>query len=149
MSGQTGEETPRDSTIAQQNSTSLTQATILVVDDDRAVRNLLCEALSLYDYKVVATATAQEADAALKQLGIAAIGLVIADIQLTADAQAQEGYELYKRWTTAHPTLPFLLISGNPTSQTLPAIRTGAVRFLAKPFTISGLLATVQTLLSG
>jgi len=149
MSGEVGEGTPKNSAAAQQNATSLTQATVLVVDDDKAVRNLLCEALNLHGYKAIATATAQEADTALQRLGTAAIGLVIADIQLTANPQAREGYELYERWTTAHPTLPFLLISGDPTSQTLPAIRTGAVRFLAKPFAISGLLATVQALLGG
>ena len=149
MSGERGEEPPTNSAGTQQNGTNLTQATILVVDDDKAVRSLLCEALNLHGYKVIATATAQEADTVLQRLGTAAIGLVIADIQLTADPQAREGYELYERWTTAHPTLPFLLISGDPTSQTLPAIRTGAVRFLAKPFALSGLLATVQTLLAG
>jgi DNA-binding NtrC family response regulator len=149
MSGEVGEGMPQSSAAAQQNDTGLTQATVLVIDDDNAVRNLLYEALSLHGYKVIATASAQEADTALKQLGAAAIGLVIADIQLTADSQAREGYELYERWTTAHPTLPFLLISGDPTNQTLPAIRTGAVRFLAKPFVISGLLNTVQTLLGG
>jgi DNA-binding NtrC family response regulator len=149
MSGETGEGTPKNSAATQQNGPSQTQVTVLVIDDDQAVRDLLCEALNLHGYKAIAAATVQEADTALKQLGTAAIGLAIADIQLTADPQAREGYELYERWTTAHPTLPFLLISGDPTSQALPAIQTGAVRFLAKPFAISGFLATVQALLGG
>jgi two-component system OmpR family response regulator len=149
MSAKRWEGPPKNSAASQQNGTNPTQATVLVVDDDKAVRNLLCETLNLHGYKVIATATAQEADTALQRLGTAVIGLVIADIQLTAAPQAREGYELYERWTTAYPTLPFLLISGDPTSQTLPAIRTDAACFLAKPFAISGLLATVQTLLGG
>jgi PleD family two-component response regulator len=91
--------TPKNSAAAQQDDPSLLQTTILVIDDDEAVRSLLCETLNLHGYKVIAAATAQEADTALKQLGAAAIGLVIADIQLTSDSQAREGYELYERWT--------------------------------------------------
>jgi DNA-binding NtrC family response regulator len=149
MSDEVGEGTPKNSAAAQQNGTSLAQATVLVIDDDKAIRNLICETLNLHGYRVIAFATALEADTALQRLGTVVIGLVIADIQLTANPEAREGYELYERWTTAYPTLPFLLISGDPTSRTLPAIRTGTVRFLAKPFSISGLLATVQTLLGG
>ena len=149
MSGETGEGTPRNSEPTQRNGARPTQVTILVVDDDKAVRNLLREALSLHGYRVIATATAQEAEAALQQPGTTAIGLVITDVQLTADPRAREGYALYERWATAHPALPFLLISGDPSSQALPAVRTGAVRFLAKPFAISVLLAAVRALLGG
>ena len=125
---------------------SMRPATILVVDDDEAVRGLLQEALDLYGYTVVVAATSQEAEDALQRLDPATIGLVIIDIHLTADPHAQEGYVLYQRWTTAHPTLPFLLISGDPNSQTLPAIATGVVRFLAKPFSLTELLQAVQAL---
>jgi FixJ family two-component response regulator len=62
-------------------------------------------------------------------------------------SRALEGYELYQRWTAVEPTLPFLQISGDPCSRTLPAIQTGAVHFLAKPFSVQTFLSTVQTLL--
>jgi DNA-binding NtrC family response regulator len=86
----------------------------------------------------------QEAEDTLQQFGAAALGLVITDIQLTTDRQAREGYMLYQRWRASYPALPFLLISGDPASQTLPAIRTGAVHFLPKPFTMSELLDIVR-----
>jgi DNA-binding NtrC family response regulator len=120
------------------------QAIILVIDDDRTIRGLLHEALNLRGYPVTAVGTVQEAEDTLQQFGAAALGLVITDIQLTTDRQAREGYMLYQRWRASYPALPFLLISGDPASQTLPAIRTGAVHFLPKPFTMSELLDIVR-----
>jgi DNA-binding NtrC family response regulator len=73
---------------------------------------------------------------------------VIADIHLTSDREAREGYALYQRWTTAHPHLAYLLISGERTNAALPAIRDGVVTFLTKPFALTALLDTVQALLS-
>jgi DNA-binding NtrC family response regulator len=134
-----GAQTPAD-------SMQPARTTILVVDDDDTVRGLLQEALDLYGYTVVVAATSQEAEDIIQRLTPAAIGLIIIDIHLTADPQAREGYRLYQRWTAVHPALPFLIISGDPDSKTLPAIATGAVRFLAKPFSLSELLQAVQAL---
>src|SRR5688572_29911181 len=122
------------------------QAIILVIDDDQTIQSLLHEALNLRGYQVTTVGTVQEAEDILQQFGAAALGLVITDIQLTANRQAREGYVLYQRWRASYPTLPFLLISGDPSNQTLPAIRTGAVHFMTKPFTMSELLETVHRL---
>ena len=134
---------------SQSDNAGSAQTSILVVDDDQAVRDLIHEALTLHGYQVVTVATAQEAEEVLQRQGPMAIGLVIADVHLTADPLGQEGYELYQRWSTAHPALRFLLISGDPNSRTLPAIHSGAVRFLAKPFSINGLADIVRDLLGG
>jgi DNA-binding NtrC family response regulator len=129
-----------------QGRTRSSQAIILVIDDDKTIRSLLHEALNLSGYQVTTVGTVQEAEDILQQFGAAALGLVITDIQLTANRQAREGYVLYQRWRASYPTLPFLLISGDPSNQTLPAIRTGAVHFMTKPFTMSELLETVHRL---
>lgn len=120
---------------------------VLVVDDDEEVRNLIEDALQMHAYEVVATATEQEAEEVRRRRSTADIGLVICDINLTVNSQAQEGYALYQRWTTAEASLPFLLISGDPQAISLPAIRTGAVRFLPKPFSINDLITAVQALM--
>jgi DNA-binding NtrC family response regulator len=133
----------------QRGSAGPAQTTILIVDDDQAVRDLICEVLTLHGYQVVTTATAEQAEEVLQRQGPQAIGLVIADVHLTADPCGLEGYELYQRWSTAHSELRFFLISGDPNSRTLPAIRSGAVGFLAKPFSMSGLVDAVQALLGG
>jgi DNA-binding NtrC family response regulator len=137
-------ETPGNEEERGQERTGSHQAIILVIDDDKTIRGLLHEALNLHGYHVIAVGTVQEAEDTLQQFGAAALGLVITDIQLTTNRQAREGYMLYQRWRANYPALPFLLISGDPASQTLPAIRTGAVHFLPKPFTMGELLDTVR-----
>jgi DNA-binding NtrC family response regulator len=132
---------------AQRQKTSSSQTTILVVDDDETIRNFIHETLSLFGYRVVATGESQEAEKILQRLGPVVISLVIVDVHLTANPQVPEGYVFYEYWTTIYPTLSFLLISGAPDSKTLPAVRTGELCFLAKPFTINELLAAVRTLL--
>jgi CheY-like chemotaxis protein len=118
--------------------------TILIVEDDLGVQAALREALSLEDQPLTIVATVQAAEDALQRIGVATIRLVMADIHLTASLQAYEGYELYNRWHCRYPQLPFLFISGSPLSRDLPAVRTGAVRCLAKPFALADLLLAVQ-----
>jgi DNA-binding NtrC family response regulator len=125
---------------------STTVATILVIDDDTAVGILLCETLELRGYQTVRAETVRAAEAVLQRLGAARIGLVVTDINLTQGSHAQEGYDLYLRWTASHPTLPFLLMSGDPSSQNLPAVRRGVVHLLPKPFSINTFLDAVRAL---
>jgi DNA-binding NtrC family response regulator len=122
-------------------------ALVLVVDDDETLRELLEKALTIAGYQVLTTASVLEAEMVKQCYSAADLGLVISDIHLTATSRAWEGYELYQRWIAVEPTLPFLLISGDPCSRILPAIQTGAVRFLDKPFSVQTFLSTVQTLL--
>ena len=118
--------------------------TILIVEDDLGVQAALAEALSLEDHPLMLVATAWEAEDAVQRVGSARIGLVIADIHLTVRLQGYEGYELYERWRSRYPQLPFLLISGSPISRDLPAVQMGEVRFLPKPFAFGDLLQAVR-----
>jgi DNA-binding NtrC family response regulator len=124
-----------------------TRDTMLIVEDMVEVRETLYEGLSFHGYQVIPAATVQEAEEALQRLGVAAIDLVIADINLTRDSSAQEGYALYQRWSVRYPALRFILISGDPLNQELPAIRAGVVRLLVKPFGINTLVEVVRELL--
>jgi DNA-binding NtrC family response regulator len=124
-----------------------TERCILIVEDNEVVRDMLAVALQAYGYGAATAATVHEAVAVMQQHGPSAIGLVIADINLTSDREAREGYALYQRWTTTHPRLAYLLTSGDQTNAALPAIRDGVVAFLAKPFELTELLDTVQALL--
>jgi two-component system, response regulator FlrC len=124
-----------------------THDTVLIVDDEAGVREILHEALSSYGYRVITAATVQEAESALQSLGVAETDLVIADINLTPAQNAHEGYALYQRWSARYPAPRFLLISGDPANQDLPDVRAGAVRFLAKPFEIDALLEVIWEIL--
>jgi DNA-binding NtrC family response regulator len=110
------------------------------------LRQLFEQVLRQQGYQTETAASEAEAERFRQQQGLAHLALVIADIQLSADPHAREGYALYERWTAVHPTLRFLLMSGNPGSQALPVIQAGVVRFLAKPFAIRDLLDAVQAL---
>jgi DNA-binding NarL/FixJ family response regulator len=122
-------------------------ATVLMVEDDAGIRETLVEILRPQGYLVRTAATVAEAEAAL-QLGAEGVQLVIADIQLTRDARAREGYALYQHWTVIYPRLPFLLMSGDPSHRDLPAVRAGAVRWLTKPFSAAALLDIIQAALA-
>ena len=124
-----------------------TQNTVLIIEDRAEVREILYEGLSFYSYRVITAATIQEAEEALQCLGVAEIDLVIADINLTHNPKAQEGYALYKRWSRQYPAFHFILISGDPRNQELPEIRARAVPFLVKPFGIDALHEVVQEVL--
>ncbi len=121
--------------------------TILIVEDEEGVREILHEALSFCGYRVITAATVEEAERALQSLGVAETSLVITDINLTAVHNVHEGYGLYQRWSALYPSLRFILISGDPDNQQLPAVRSGAVRFLAKPFEIATLFEVVREVL--
>jgi DNA-binding NtrC family response regulator len=124
-----------------------THDTVLIVDDEMGVREILREALSFYGYRIITATSGQEAENALQSLGGAEINLVITDLNLTPARNAHEGYALYQRWSALYPTLGFILISGDPDNQELPEVRSGAVRFLAKPFEIDVLLEVVRDIL--
>ena len=124
-----------------------THDTVLIVEDEKGVREVLHEALSFCSYRVITAATVQEAEKVLQSLGVAETNLVITDVNLTPVHNAHEGYGLYQRWSALYPALRFILISGDPANQKLPAIRSGAVRFLAKPFKIDALFEAVREVL--
>jgi DNA-binding NtrC family response regulator len=124
-----------------------THDTVLIVEDELGVREILHEALSFYSYRVITAATVQEAEKSLQSLNVAETNLVIADVNLTPAHNAREGYALYQRWSALYPALRFILISGDSTNRELPDIRSGAVRFLAKPFGIDALLEVVRAVL--
>jgi DNA-binding NtrC family response regulator len=118
---------------------------ILLIDDDQATCFLLSQALVSQGWEVVTATTVQEAEAAGRRLGPEALGLVIADVHLSGNLNAWEGVELYTRWSGAHPTLPFLLISGDPRCKAFAAVRNGSVGFLYKPFDLQRLFKAVKT----
>jgi DNA-binding NtrC family response regulator len=124
-----------------------THDTVLIVEDERGVREVLHAALSFCRYRVITAATVQEAERVLQRLGVAETNLVITDVNLTPVHHAHEGYALYQRWSALYPALRFILISGDPANEELPAIRSGAVRFLAKPFEIGALFEVVREVL--
>jgi DNA-binding NtrC family response regulator len=106
---------------------------VLVIEPHAMWRIFLKAVLTLYKYQVVTAATEQEAEARKQEIDPADLSLVITDIHLNKDLQAQAGIRLFERWTATAPTLPFLLTSNNADDVNLPVIHHEMASFLAKP----------------
>ena len=118
--------------------------TILIIDDEEPVRQVLLEVLRLQGYRVITTASVEQAEATKTQLGAQGIQLLIADVHVWPATQARAGYALAQRWRATHPALPIILISGDPSNEDLPEVRDGSLKFLPKPFRLEPLIAMVR-----
>jgi CheY-like chemotaxis protein len=115
-----------------------TSATILVVDDETGIRELIRKILQRERYRVLEAGTAEEALAAAQGQSI---DLLITDVMLPGI----HGPELARRMQQAAPKLKTLFISGYTGEEQVPA----GARFLAKPFTLASLLEKVRETLGG
>jgi PAS domain S-box-containing protein len=119
------------------------QKTVLVVEDDANVRMLAVRVLASYGYHVLEAANGQEA----LRLGREHEGPI--DVLITDVVMPQmNGRELVEKLHQDRPSTAILYMSGYaddalPTQGGLPA----DTIFLAKPFTVEGLIRKVQTAL--
>jgi signal transduction histidine kinase/CheY-like chemotaxis protein len=117
--------------------------TILVAEDETAVRRLIRTLLHREGYTILEAANGREA------LEIVAsyqgpIHLVVSDVMMPELTGTALTKELHK----AHPRLPVLLISGYTTSEGVGEIDGTGTRFLGKPFTTGALTEAVRTALA-
>jgi two-component system nitrogen regulation response regulator GlnG len=113
-------------------------ATILVCDDDSAIRTVLNQALGRAGYDVRTTGTA----AGLWRWVSAGDGnLVITDVVLPDES----GFDLIPRIKKMRPDLPILVMSAQNTLLTaITAAERGAFEYLPKPFDLKELIQLVQ-----
>jgi DNA-binding NtrC family response regulator len=114
-------------------------ATILVVDDEMGIRELLSEILSDEGHVVETAENAQHArDYRLRM----APDLVLLDIWMPDT----DGVTLLKEWAAQGKlTMPVIMMSGHATIDTaVEATRIGALNFLEKPIALQKLLKAVQ-----
>lgn len=114
-------------------------ASILVVDDEMGIRELLNEILTDEGHTVVAAQNAHEARNARNALEP---DLVLLDIWMPET----DGVTLLKEWSSnGQLTMPVVMMSGHATIDTaVEATRIGAVNFLEKPIALQKLLKTVE-----
>ncbi len=118
---------------------------ILVVDDDPVMLNVLLKTLSKYDYQVI---TADSAEKALRKFNANSdIDLVVADLEMPD----MTGLELMQRLSQSSRAamVPVVICSGHTDKSSLiGALKKGAVDFIAKPFKIGTLVATIDSALT-
>lgn len=110
---------------------------ILVVDDDRQVREAAAQALELAGY---ATKSCASGEQALKMID-RDCGALISDVRMPG----MDGFTLMERVLGADPDLPVILVTGHgDVSMAVRAIRNGAYDFIEKPYPAEILLETVR-----
>jgi two-component system response regulator PilR (NtrC family) len=119
----------------------MTKQTVLVVDDERDIRELLSITLGRMDLNVDAAANVSDAK---KMLGEVRYDLCFTDMRLP-DGTGQELIELIAR---EHPDTPVAMITayGN-VEAAVDALKAGAFDFVSKPVDIHMLRRLVQTAL--
>ena len=117
--------------------------TILVVEDERVVRELTSKVLERGGYMVVAVASAREG--LLVAEGSTPLDLVVTDVVMPG---GMSGVEMGERLSRSRPNLPVLYVSGYADHAKFhtPA-GTKDLHFLGKPFRADELLARVKALI--
>ncbi len=112
--------------------------TVLLVDDDIAMRQSTEQALELAGHTVRTFASAEEA---LSVAGPGLDGVVITDIRMPG----MDGMTLLQRLGELDPDLPVILITGHAdVALAVEAMRRGAYDFIEKPFSMQALGAVLK-----
>jgi DNA-binding NtrC family response regulator len=116
-------------------------AKILIIDDERAIRNTLREILEYEDYQV------EDVDSGIEGLELIKkndYDLILCDIKMSR----MDGLEVLSAGLALKPDLPFIMISGHGTVETaVEASKKGAFDFISKPPDLNRLLITVRNAL--
>ncbi len=122
-----------------------TPTKVLVVDDDRSMRDALCDTLELEGYLTVKAASAADALAHLYR-DSGDVDLVLSDIHM----QPQDGLSLLASVQHAQMNVPVILMTAfGSVDQAVEAMRSGASDYLVKPFEAQDLLDKVASLRTG
>ena len=114
------------------------QQTILVVEDDTAMRDLLVEALSDEGYSLLAASNGREGVAAVREH---AVDLVITDLRMPD----LDGLDMVRELRTLQQPPDVITITAFGTIDTaIKAMKLGAFDYITKPFEIDQLLISIE-----
>jgi two-component system, response regulator FlrC len=116
----------------------MSQARVLIVEDDHGLREAIVDTLLLAGYVCL---EADSGEAALLQLGRQSVDMVISDIQMGG----MDGHTLLTNIRQKYPQTPVLLMTAYANIDgAVRAMRDGAIDYLAKPFSPEVLLNQVS-----
>jgi CheY-like chemotaxis protein len=118
--------------------------TVLVVDDEEAVRRLAVRMLTWTGYQAIEASHGREALAAIEQ-HTGPVHLVLTDIKMPGMTGRELGRHVEKRW----PGKPILYMSGFASEVFRGGLLEPGAPFIAKPFTQEDLAMKVRSLLEG
>ncbi len=115
---------------------------ILVVDDEKYIREGLVAALQLDGYSGL---QAEDGEQAWKILNKESVDMVITDLRMPN----MSGSELLKKIYSTYPTIPVVVLTGHGTIEdAVTAMQNGAVDFLTKPVNLDHLSVLIKRTLS-
>lgn len=113
-------------------------ASILIIDEEKAIRKTLTEILSFEGYKIDEAADGEEG---LKRFSEKNYDLVLCDIKMPK----LDGIEFLERAKMVHPDVPIIMISGHGNIDTaVEAVKKGAFDYISKPPDLNRLLITLR-----
>src|SRR5215213_10388733 len=116
--------------------------TVLIADDDAAIRTVLNQALSRAGYEVRSTGNAA---ALWRWINLGEGDLVITDVVMPDES----AFDLLPRIKKLRPDLPVVVMSAQNTFMTaITATERGAYEYLPKPFDLKELTSIVQRALA-
>ena len=116
-------------------------AKILVIDDERSIRNVIGELLEMEGYTVK---TAENGVQGYEMIGAESFDLVISDIKMPE----MDGIELLGKLVETHPDTTVVMISGHGSIDTaVECIKKGAFDYIEKPIDMNRILVTVKNAL--
>jgi DNA-binding NtrC family response regulator len=111
---------------------------ILIIDDEKAIRNTLREILEYESYQVDEASNGEEG---LEKLEVGEYAAVLCDIKMPK----MDGIEVLTRAQEMDDDIPFIMISGHGTIETaVEATKKGAYDFISKPPDLNRLLITLR-----
>ena len=117
--------------------------TVLVVDDEERIRSSIRGILSDEGFRVVDTGSSP---AVMDLIARESPAIVLLDVWMPE----MDGIELLRRIKAEQPRVPVIMISGHANIQNaVAATKLGAVDFIQKPFSVSGLLSAIGRALEG
>ncbi len=112
--------------------------TILIIDDEKAIRKTLSEILSFEGYKIDEAADGEEG---LKRFSEKSYDLVLCDIKMPK----LDGIEFLEKAKMTNPDIPIIMISGHGNIDTaVEAVKKGAFDYISKPPDLNRLLITLR-----
>src|SRR6187549_3914517 len=116
-------------------------ASILIIDDEKAIRKTLSEILSYEGYKIEEAADGEEG---LKKFSTTTFDVVLCDIKMPK----MDGIEFLEKARMINADVPIIVISGHGNIETaVEAVKKGAFDFISKPPDLNRMLITLRNAL--
>lgn len=113
-------------------------SSILIIDDERAIRNTLSEILQHEGYKIDVAENGEEGYEKFKKNSY---DVVLCDIKMPK----MDGIEFLEKSREVNPDVPLIMISGHGNIETaVEAVKKGAYDYISKPPDLNRLLITIR-----